>query len=303
VILAGYRKESRLTSDEPPDVPRSLLIFRVVMSSDVIDDVLPFAREVTLCDRRCLLRCWERLNINLVPAHLLDDSALERKHIALEIAVPSTVEPKDDPIMAHDNDLHDAAAGLLNRVLMWIEALRLVPLQKLSTGAVIHRDSIALSFATDLMTLEPWEEHRRAGTDRGILGFVFGKAAAGPKPPEAYSMAVGASRAIGNGEYRRAVLDAATIVEVIVRPSLEKALAEKLGVGPARVITRLIGNFSGQLRVAKELGLRIPDHIERDLLHVRNATIHANHPPSAEQAEKAVHICHEALRVLQPLRP
>jgi hypothetical protein len=59
--------------------------------------------------------------------------------------------------------------------------------------------------------------------------------------------------------------------------------------------------FSAQVKLAKELGFDLPPGLEPQLLHVRNATVHSNHKPSKSEANRAVLLCHAALRTLEPL--
>jgi len=110
-----------------------------------------------------------------------------------------------------------------------------------------------------------------------------------------------ARNAARRADVRRAVLDAATAVEISLAHFLDGRLA---GANEPFVVQRLLRQnreLGARTRVAADAGFVLPDSVQPDLIDVRNRVIHANDVPSPAAARRAVEIARTVVYLQTPL--
>jgi hypothetical protein len=123
----------------------------------------------------------------------------------------------------------------------------------------------------------------------------------GDEPQLARTLLTTAMRAQVNGDWRAAVIDAATAAEVALTGALTASLSVEASPRVAKALvdrTRMLG---ARLELARELGFAIPDTTRVELLDLRNAVMHRGVEVAASQAQAAVEVARELVNRHDPL--
>jgi len=211
---------------------------------------------------------------------------------------------------ATDSELRRRAEGLsaivnewMNRFVTWLEV---VSGQDLGTEPPLreHR-SQSMPFGARIWTA--LEEHRRSlvfvNPTLVAMGMTYDAAIsasawrrcvaatnAGTDPPETWILLRDAKRALRRGRYRQAVLDAATMTELVVN-----------GIVAPRVLTNQMGKklaqttlsdskrrFGFRLKLLEQSKARLDRRIKTELVELRNKVIHEHKRPTPAEAQVAV---------------
>lgn len=130
------------------------------------------------------------------------------------------------------------------------------------------------------------------GTRRGLTPdewqLVVKQASAGEAPPEEYALLADARAAVRRHQYRRAVIDAGTAVELALMRQLEASLGSLDNVTRRALMAehRTLGRL---VDVIKRIAALPPD-IRPNLVTLRNKAAHNNMDPGREGAKRAVAI-------------
>jgi hypothetical protein len=138
----------------------------------------------------------------------------------------------------------------------------------------------------DNLKLELW---------RKVLGF----AREGISPPIEHVLAVSARTEFRSGQFRRAVIDAGTAVEL----SLTHVFEAEIGVLSPALRDSIIKEHRTLGKLVALLGnsLQLPEGISKELVSLRNKVIHRNYQPTRMEAKKAVDIAVDLARTARPL--
>lgn len=114
--------------------------------------------------------------------------------------------------------------------------------------------------------------------------------------PEVWALLRDARAAQIRNQGRRAVLDAATAVELIVNRQLRDRLLE---MNPANYVEKAMKGtwqVTRRLDLMVGLGMWVPTGIDAKLTALRNRVVHANDPVTRDQAKQAVDVTEELVR-------
>jgi len=139
---------------------------------------------------------------------------------------------------------------------------------------------------------------------------VLELASTGSSPPVEYSLARSARIQLRVHQYRRAVIDAATAVDVVLTDLLHANLAN-LPSGLQTTLNRsdqtlgwlvdTLNNARGLPSSITNVATQLPSDLKTGLVTVRNDVMHRNVTPTHEEAARAVAIAAEVVKTVNPL--
>lgn len=127
--------------------------------------------------------------------------------------------------------------------------------------------------------------------------FAVDKASKEESAPFPLVLMAAGQRAVAEGDHRRAVFDAASAAETVLRDALGKHLAEHEDV-PADFYAWVMKKktFGPLIDACKEFGVVLPPQTKQRLLEVRNKVAHPSVPPSDEEMAEAVAVAAQIVR-------
>jgi hypothetical protein len=131
---------------------------------------------------------------------------------------------------------------------------------------------------------------------------ALGHASEGEEPPLARTLMASAIRASVTANWRVAIIDAATAVEVALIDGLKARLSQEAS---PRVIDELFDatrTLSPRLDLAKKLGMSLPTGIKQDLVMPRNKVVHQGADITGAQVKAAITAAWAIVREYDPLR-
>ena len=142
---------------------------------------------------------------------------------------------------------------------------------------------------------------------------VLELASAGRAPPVEYALVSSGRIQLRAHQYRRAVIDAATAVDVAVSDLLHANLANlpsglqtTLNSGRDPTLGWLVdqlNNAGGLPASVASIAAQLPSDLKSGLVSVRNDVMHRNRTPTYGEAERTVAISAEVVRLVNPLPP
>ena len=121
------------------------------------------------------------------------------------------------------------------------------------------------------------------------------------RPPEIHLLLRDARAAQLRSSGRRAVLDAATAVDLIVGPALRSMLLKRNAPAFVERLLKQEWQFKRRMELMHSLGMFVPPGLSVDVMELRNKVIHGNKPVSHAQAHKAVEIAQALAEHYTPL--
>jgi hypothetical protein len=124
----------------------------------------------------------------------------------------------------------------------------------------------------------------------------------GLRPAEERLLLRDARAALARRHPRRAVLDAATVAELVIEPALRRALLRR---NPQSVVDHLLKTdwqFARRKELMLALGMWLPPTLDQDLMKRRNKAIHENAIITQPQAKAAVDIAEQLANHYVPLK-
>ncbi len=138
--------------------------------------------------------------------------------------------------------------------------------------------------------------HRPQRLSARAWSHALGHASGGDQPPLARALMTTAIRAAVAANWRVAIIDAATAVEVAFTAGMTTRLSDEAS---SRVTEALIGRtrmLGPRLDLARELGMPLPAKIKEDLAQRRNAVVHQGADITGAHAKAAISAAWEAVR-------
>jgi hypothetical protein len=123
----------------------------------------------------------------------------------------------------------------------------------------------------------------------------------GDEPPLARALLTAANRAAANGDWRAAVVDAATACEVALTAAISAGLSAEASSRVTDALIRRSRMLGARLALAREIGLTVPENTQADLVDCRNAVVHHGADMTEAQAQKAIQVAREILDDHEPL--
>lgn len=117
--------------------------------------------------------------------------------------------------------------------------------------------------------------------------------------PEPYRFQLVAHRAIGEKDFRKAIVETAVASEIALTQTIEARLLND-NVSYAEKILKKFSMLSGRIDLAIAMGLHVPTDVKSHLVDPRNRVAHRGYAPSEEEAVKAVKATESILRVNLP---
>lgn len=126
--------------------------------------------------------------------------------------------------------------------------------------------------------------------------FAVDNASSGEPAPFPLALIAAAQRSAAEGDYRRAVFDAASAAETALREALERAVGPE-GISSDFYKWAMKGKTFGPLvDVCRRLGLPLPDETTKRLIQVRNRVAHPHDIPDDAEMIDAVAVAGEIIR-------
>ena len=117
--------------------------------------------------------------------------------------------------------------------------------------------------------------------------------------PEPYRFQLVAHRAIGEKDFRKAIVETAVASEIALTQTIEARLLND-NVSYAEKILKKFRMLSGRIDLAIAMGLHVPTDVKSHLVEPRNLVAHRGYAPSEEEAVKAVKATESILRANLP---
>lgn len=154
-----------------------------------------------------------------------------------------------------------------------------------------HTDPVTVGWA-----MYQHQKFEPLNKERWIRAVELG--AAYVRPPPAYTLIAEASTALALEDYRLAVIQAATAVEVVISERLEADLTTLASPLTSALLAerRTLGRLVTLLRDVYHLPAGMAQFVE-----VRNRAIHKNYIPARPEAEEGLRIAREVLSLFLPL--
>jgi hypothetical protein len=89
-------------------------------------------------------------------------------------------------------------------------------------------------------------------------------------------------------DYRKAVIDTGTAIELTISELLQERLPKGMSDGVVDEILSRVRNFHDRLRLARKLGIKLPEDLYKKVAAQRNDVLHRNQIPSKELARAAI---------------
>lgn len=134
-----------------------------------------------------------------------------------------------------------------------------------------------------------------------VWGHALGHASAGDQPPLARTLMTTAVQAAMDANWRAAIIDASTAVEVALTGGMDARLSAEAS---PRVIKELIDAtrmLGPRLDLAKKLGMPLPAGIKENLVQRRNAVVHQGAQATSAEAKAAILVAWDIVREYNPL--
>lgn len=200
-----------------------------------------------------------------------------------------------------------SAEQWMRRVVRWIEVLGKQPV-RLGFGARGSHEVIGNDWY-DIGVSPAARHHVGDVVIQGVVrsrGFpadewsrACSEASRDVEPPLAHCTLADARDALLRGDARRAVIDAATAVEVAVTMALREALAATTPEPVVDTVMKQTSDISRRLHLARAAQLPVPIDAKDALLDQRNAVVHRGEEPS--DARKAFEVAEQIVCDLVPL--
>lgn len=172
----------------------------------------------------------------------------------------------------------------------------LTPTEGISWVTAAHDDRLLHHRYRTGMIYEP---HCRVS--RWEWGHAMEQALEGHPAPLSRKLIALAMRDAAIGDGRNAVIHAATAAEHALTVGLEAALSQRHSADEAKARLRKNRMFGRRLRLARNLGLEVPEEAQADLVDPRNAAVHAGDDIHIERAWAAVEIGRAIVNEFAPL--
>ena len=117
--------------------------------------------------------------------------------------------------------------------------------------------------------------------------------------PEPYRFQLVAHRAIGEKDFRKAIVETAVASEIALTQTIEARLLHD-NVSYAEKILKKFSMLGGRIDLALAMGIHVPTDVKQHLVEPRNRVAHRGYAPSEEEAVKAVQATGSILRVNLP---
>jgi hypothetical protein len=122
-------------------------------------------------------------------------------------------------------------------------------------------------------------------------------------PPEEYLLLRDARAAQWRDHGRRAVLDAATAVEIIIGPVLRAQLLKSHSGPETDTLLKREWRFSDRKKLMIKHGMWLPPNLQEQVMNLRNDVIHANAVINKSQAATAIELVGQLASHYAPLAP
>jgi hypothetical protein len=126
-------------------------------------------------------------------------------------------------------------------------------------------------------------------------------AGSGDQPSLARKLLTTATRAQATGDWRLAVIDAATAAEVALTTGLTARLTTEASPRVVQVLIERTRMLGPRLDLARDLGMTIPSGIQADLVKHRNAVVHRGTEVTRSDARSAIAAAHKIVDEYEPL--
>lgn len=140
------------------------------------------------------------------------------------------------------------------------------------------------------LTLEQWT-------------FAVDRTSAGESAPFPLALIAAAQRSAAEGDYRRAVFDAASAAETTLSDALQRAVAGSQVSSDFYEWAMNRKTFGPLVDISQKMGLKLPGGIKDRLIAVRNNVAHPSKIPSQEEMRDAVEVAVEIVRAHFQLDP
>ncbi|QHT70754.1 hypothetical protein GXP67_30955 [Rhodocytophaga rosea] len=154
--------------------------------------------------------------------------------------------------------------------------------------------------------------HITSGIRKEELALAFEASSYSKKIPLEYSLMLDSIKALLFAQdYRKAVLDAATALEVAITERIKNELDTYANPNP-KFVSSILNKYQtlgNRLQLAQILNISLPTvnykgesiNYEVDIVRLRNQAVHFGETPSESEADKAVRVVEEAVRQLNPI--
>ena len=130
--------------------------------------------------------------------------------------------------------------------------------------------------------------HRPQRLSAWAWSHALGHASEGDQPPLARALMTTAIRAAVTANWRVAIIDAATAVEVALTAGMATRLSDEASSRVTKALvdrTRTLGN---RVDLARKLGMPLPAKIKEDLVQPRNSVVHQGATATSADAKAAI---------------
>ena len=141
-----------------------------------------------------------------------------------------------------------------------------------------------------------WPQH----VSRWQWEHVLEHARAGDQPPLALTLLTSAARAEATGNWRLAIIDAATAAEVALTTGLTARLSAEASPQVVQALIERTRMLGPRLHLARDLSMKLPARIHTDLLEHRNAVVHRGTEVTGSHARAAIAAAREVLDEYEP---
>ncbi len=121
-------------------------------------------------------------------------------------------------------------------------------------------------------------------------------ASAGNQPPLARALMTSAIRAATTANWRVAIIDAATAVEVALTAGMTTRLSGEASSRVTKALIDVTRMLAPRLDLAKKLDMPLPPKIKEDLVERRNAVVHRGNDMTGAQAKAAIVVAWKVVR-------
>ncbi len=199
--------------------------------------------------------------------------------------------------------------GFLRAARVWVSQLA-DWLSVLAQGATDVAGGYALTWENWNIEVEALQEGMREWLEpkhpltREQWKFALKKVSLGESAPFPLALIYASQRSAAEGDYRRAVFDAASAAETVLRKALKSHLAQtQVASGDYFEWTTRRQTFGPLVEMCRKFGLQTPDDVMGRLVQVRNKVAHPSDPPSDDEMMNAICVASQIVKAHYPIPP
>ena len=121
-------------------------------------------------------------------------------------------------------------------------------------------------------------------------------ASKGDQPPLARTLMTSAIRAAMSANWRVAIIDATTAVEVALTTDLSAVLSDEASSRVTDALLKRSRTMGGRQKLAKEFGMQLPSRLDADLVEHRNAVAHQGADVTSTEVQAGISKAWEVMR-------